>query len=577
MRQGQVYAGQAFATLYTYLESDLGVSCSAHETCFRLWAPTASTANVLLYDTGQPIADETPRSIPMHRGDGGTWMVRVADDLKGKYYTYQVQIDGRWNEAVDPYARAAGLNGRRGKIIDLSATDPAGWKSDARPRHKDPTDAIIYELHIRDLSSHPQSGINHKGKFLGLTESGTTTPNGVKTGLDHITELGVTHVHLLPCFGFEYGEDAFPPPGEAPYNWGYNPKNYNAPEDSYATNPIDGVTAVRELKRLIQTLHSRGIGVIMDVVYNHVYDADNSSFGLLAPGYYFRMKNDGYSNGSGCGNETASERVMMRKFMVDSVVYWAEEYHIDGFRFDLMGLHDIETMNLIRARLDEIDPGILMYGEGWVAGQSALAPSERAVKDNAFRLNSRIAMFSDDIRDSVRGGNYDAKASGFVNGSAAERAGDVKFGFAAAVQHPQVDPGNRFWAKHPSQTVTYVSCHDDLTLWDKLVKTNPTASTKELAAMNRLAAAIALTSQGLVLLHAGEEMARTKNGSDNSYNAPDSVNRLDWPRKRGFNDLFEYYKGLIAIRRNYPAFRMADAESLRAGLRFIETGAPEVV
>ncbi|GHU96399.1 hypothetical protein FACS1894208_10920 [Clostridia bacterium] len=577
MRPAHVYSGSSFSSLYTYTGDDLGVVYTPETTQFRLWAPTAATANVLLYDMGQPMEDESPRSVPMLRDAKGTWVVRAEGDMKGRFYTYQVQLDGKWHEAVDPYAAAVGLNGQRGKIVDLRATDPMGWEDDRRVKTAAATDAIIYELHVRDLSAQKHSGIRHKGKFLGLAEAGTSSPDGLSTGLDHISELGVTHVHLLPIYDFRFDTE-----GDNPYNWGYNPVNYNAPEDSYATNPIDGVSAIRELKKAVQALHSRGIGVVMDVVFNHTFETGTSNFDLIVPGYFYRIRPDGtYSNGSGCGNETASERAMVRKFIVDSVVYWAKEYHLDGFRFDIMGLHDTETMNEVRKALDKIDPRILTYGEGWIGGDTLLPPTERATKDNTHALDPRIGMFSDDMRDGIRGSHSDARVPGFVNGDP-ERSGDVRFGIVASTQHHQVHidsvtHSNWFWAQQPSQTINFNSCHDDLTLWDKLIKTCPTASTRELTAMNRLAAFLILTSQGVAFLHAGEEMARTKDGNPNTYHSPDSVNQLDWLRKAEFHELFAYYQGLIRLRRACPLFRMRTADEIRKRLNFLETPSPSVI
>ena len=344
------------------------------------------------------------------------WKVTVKKDLKNKYYTFQVMQDGKWlAEAPDIYAKAVGVNGHRGMVVDLKSTDPKGWKKDKSPKFKKATDAIIYELHIRDISIDPNSGIKNKGKFLGLTEVGTKGPDGQSTGLDHITDLGVTHVHIMPAFDFNSVDET--KLNEKQYNWGYDPLNYNVPEGSYATNPYDGNMRIKEFKQMVQALHSNGLRVIMDVVYNHTTDIDHSNFSQFAPGYFYRHNPDGsYSNGTGCGNETASEQPMMRKFMIESVVYWVKEYHVDGFRFDLMGIHDIKTMNAISDTLHKLDPGIVIYGEGWTAGASPYPEDKRAMKKNASKLND-IAVFSDDIRDGLKGGFSDVKEKGFVDGN----------------------------------------------------------------------------------------------------------------------------------------------------------------
>ena len=575
---GNVFDSEEFERMFTY-NGELGVVYTDDKVTFTLWAPTAAKANVLLYDTGRvtPNSEDPRRGIEMTRGDNGTWYAEAAPGeyglLKGKFYTYQVLIGGEWREAVDPYATAVGVNGMRGQIIDLKDTDPSGWDADKRFALSNPVDAVIYELHVRDLSTHESSGIVNRGKFLGIAETGTVSPAGEKTGLDHIIDLGVTHVHLLPSYDYRTVNELYPEDEE--FNWGYDPQNYNAPEGSYSTDAHDGAVRVAEFKQMVKTLHDNGIGVVMDVVYNHVYDAESSSFNQLVPGYYFRVRPDGtYSNGSGCGNETASERAMMRKFMVDSVVYWASEYHIDGFRFDLMGLHDIETMNLIRAELDKIDPSIMVYGEGWTGGGTPLPDPQQALKKNVPFLHDRVAAFSDDIRDGIKGSVFNHEEPGFVNGNP-RRSEDIRFGVAASVQHPQVNITNvsysdSFWANQPSQTISYASAHDNLTLWDKLQATNPNADDRELAAMNRLSAAIVLTSQGIPFFQAGEEMARTKRGDENSYKSPDRVNQLDWDRKSEFTDLYNYYKGLIELRKVTSEFRMRSADEIREKIKFFD-------
>jgi pullulanase len=510
----------------------------------------------------------------MDKGENGTWSASVNQDIKNKYYTFQVLQDGKWlREAPDIYAKAVGVNGARGMVVDLKSTNPDGWNSDKRPPLKNFTDIIIYETHVRDISIDPNSGIKNKGKFLGLTETGTKSPEGEATGLDHIKELGVTHVHLLPSFDFNSIDETKPSAGQ--YNWGYDPLNYNVPEGSYSTDPYDGNVRIKEFKQMVQAIHKNGLRVILDVVYNHTSDIDHSNFTQFAPGYYYRHNPDGsYSNATGCGNEVASEMPMVRKFMIESVVYWAKEYHLDGFRFDLMGVHDIETMTQISDALHKIDPTIFIYGEGWSAGNSPMPETLRAVKKNVSKLG-QIAVFSDDLRDGLKGGWGDLKEKGFVSGNTTMDE-SVKFGIVASTPNAQVDYSKvnyskAPWAAEPYQTITYVSCHDDNTLWDRLKISNAAASEADRIKMDKLAAAIVLTSQGVAFLHSGAEMLRTKQGVANSYNKPDSINQIDWNRKTTYKPVFEYYKRLIALRKAHPAFRMPSAEMINKNLSFLKT------
>lgn len=559
-----------------YTGTDLGVAYSPEKTVFKIWAPTAKAVKLRLYE-----ADEGGKAlqiIQLNRADQGVWEIGIKQDLKNRYYTLQANINGRWlQERPDIYAKAVGVNGKRGMVVDLRSTNPAGWENDKKPELKNFTDAIIYELHIRDLSVSPNSGIQHKGQFLGLTETGTKSPDGEPTGLDHIKALGVTHIHLLPSFDFNSIDET--KPGEK-YNWGYDPLNYNVPEGSYATNPYDGNVRIREFKQMVQALHANGLRVILDVVYNHTSDT-SSNFNQFVPGYFYRHTAKGaYSNATACGNETASERAMVRKYMIESVVYWAKEYHLDGFRFDLMGVHDIETMNEISKALHAIDPTIFIYGEGWAAGNSPLPEEQRAVKVNAYKLD-QIAVFSDDMRDGIKGGWSDVKSKGFVSG-AAGNAESVKFGIVASTQHPQVDYtkvnySKAPWAAEPYQTINYVSCHDDNTLFDRLRISNPEASEADLIKMDKLSNAIVLTSQGVAFLHAGAEMLRTKQGIANSFNSPDSINQLDWSRKTKYKAVFDYYKGLIALRKNHPAFRMPSTQMIQNSLKFLDTNDPNMI
>lgn len=555
--------------MFTY-NGELGALYTKGKTTFRLWAPTATEARVNLFPSGND--SDISETLSMTRGDNGVWEAEKTGDIKNTYYTYTVSIGGVEQDAVDPYARAAGVNGKRGMVIDLDATDPSGWDSHKAPVFENPTDAVIYELHVRDLSTADSSGIQNKGKYLAFTETGTTSPQGLSTGIDHIVELGVTHVHLLPVFDFRSVDETT----SDKFNWGYDPENYNLPEGSYATDPYDGNARVNEFKQMVQSLHQNGLRVVMDVVYNHTGATQNSNLNLLVPDYYYRQNaSGGFSNGSGCGNETASDRAMVRKLIVDSVVFWATEYHIDGFRFDLMALHDIDTMNAVREALDKIDPSILIYGEGWTGGDTPLATEQQALKDNARSLNECIAVFSDDMRDGIKGNVFNAEEAGFVNGNTVRRM-DVMFGVVGSVRHSQINYPllsitKNPWAAAPSQTINYASAHDNLTLWDKLKTTNPEASEGELLAMNKLSALLVLTSQGIPFFQAGEEFARTKYGDDNSYQSHDLVNQLKWENKSTYNNLYEYYKGLIALRKEHPAFRLQTEQKIAESIAFLDT------
>lgn len=560
-----------------YTGNDLGVSYSPTSTRFIVWAPTATEVKLRLYTTGT--GDDLLQTVDLAPGSKGSWRATVPGNLRNRYYTFTVRTAAGWlQESADPYARAVGLNGKRGMIVHLPDTDPAGWKQDRGPIVKSMTDVILYETHVRDLSIHPQSGIRQKGKFPGLAESGTRGPGGLATGLDHIAELGITHVHLLPAFDFNSIDESTPEKNA--YNWGYDPLHYNAPEGSFSTNAADGRVRIREFKQMVQALHSKGIGVVMDVVYNHTSNL-RTPFNQFVPRYYYRQRPDGsYSDASACGNETASERPMMRRFMIESLVYWVKEYHIDGFRFDLMGIHDTETMNAISDTLHRLNPSIVLYGEGWTAGASPLDESKRAVKKNTFQLR-RIAAFSDDIRDGLRGPYSNTKENGFAGGKTGT-AESVRFGIAGAVSHPQVQYAavaysKAPWAADPSQSINYVSCHDDPTLFDRLQEANPGADEAALIRMDLLAQTVVFTSQGVAFLHAGAEMLRTKQGVHNSFNAPDSINQIDWTRKQTYKRVYTYYRGLVALRRSHPAFRLPTAALVRQHLRFIDTNDPLLI
>lgn len=561
-----------FKNYPTYAGEDLELSVNQSGTHWRLWSPEAQEAVVNIYDQGK--GGEPVQTLPMEfNKENGTWTASVPEQLYGKFYTFKVKFDGKWlNETPGVWAKAVGVNGKRAAIIDFAQTNPIGWETDKGPQVDNFSDVIVYEMHHRDLSMHPSSGIENKGKFLALTEPGTTSPEGLKTGIDHLKELGVTHVHILPSYDYNSVDEEHLEMNV--YNWGYDPQNYNAPEGSYSTNPENPATRVSEMKQMVKALHDAGIGVIMDVVYNHTAENDNSNFSLTAPGYYYRHREDGsYSDASGCGNETASDLLQMQDFIVNSVKYWADEYHIDGFRFDLMAIHDTETMNRVASELKEINPSIFVYGEGWTAGDSPLVPERRALKENVSKMEN-IAVFSDDLRDAVKGHYTDAKDRGFATGKPGLEE-TVKIGIVAATAHPQVDysKGNNSkfpYAQSPEMIVNYVSCHDDLSLTDKLKVSMAEESEENQLAAAKLAQTIVFTSQGTPFMFAGEEIFRDKKGVHNSYNKPDSINAIDWANKSKYSDQFDYYKGLVALRKAHPAFRMTSAEDIANNLVFDE-------
>lgn len=567
------FSSESFEEEYTYSGDDLGAIYTKEKTNFRVWAPTASKVELNLYEAGS--GDCLIETVPMTADEKGTWVYEKTGDINGVYYTYSVTVGGETNEAVDPYAKAAGVNGKRGMVIDLASTDPEGFENDKKPEFVNMTDAVIYELHVRDLSADASSAITNTGKFLGLTETGTKNSDGLSTGLDHMKDLGITHVHLLPSFDYASVDESN---SESQFNWGYDPQNFNIPEGSYSTDASDGFVRVNEYKEMVQTLHENGIRVIMDVVYNHTFSSADSNFQKVVPNYYYRMNGDSFSNASGCGNETASERAMVRKYIVDSVVYWATEYHVDGFRFDLMGIHDNETMNAIREALDEIDPSIITYGEGWTSGDSTLDSTQRALKANTSKLNA-IAAFSDDIRDALKGNVFDALDKGFVSGKEGME-NDIMYSVVGCTENEQVDydayeKSNGAWSPNPAQTINYVSCHDNYTLWDKLATSNPDDSVEDRIKMNNLASAIVFTSQGIPFIQAGEEMLRSKPLEDgtlssNSYNLSDEVNSLKWNDLTKYQDVYNYYKGLIAFRKAHGALRMTTTEEVQNNLTFID-------
>jgi pullulanase len=555
-----------------YRGADLGLRYSPAASVFRIWSPTAAEARVYLYRTDS--SGVAARVVEMRRGSGGTWRSEVPGDWKRWRYVFSVRIGGEWSREVpDPYARAAGINGKRAVVLDLRQTDPPGWQQDRSPAFSDgdrPVDAVIYELHLRDIDVGSQSGVREKGKYGGLAEWDTRNGDGLATGLTHLKELGVTHLHVLPFFDFNSVDESRPDSPQ--YNWGYDPLNYNVPEGSYSSDPYDAGTRIRELKAMIAGIHRHGLRVIMDVVYNHTALTGTSCFNELVPGYYYRHNPDNsFSNATACGNETASDRPMFRKFMIESVLYWMKEYHIDGFRFDLMGVHDIATMNLIADTLHRLRPDVLLYGEGWTAGSSPLPDSVRALKKNVARLHG-IAVFGDDLRDGIKGSVFDAHDKGFVAGNLRD-AESVKFGIVAACPHPQVDYSkvnysHAPFATAPSQMITYCECHDNNTLWDKLGLSAPDAGLPERERMQRLAWTIVLTSQGIPFLYEGTELLHSKRGIDNSYNSGDSVNAIDWGvEKERLGDV-AYLRSLIRLRREHPAFRMMSAAEIAGDIHF---------
>lgn len=553
-----------------YSGNDLGLTIKEDGTPhLRLWAPSAEKVTLRIYDI--PLGGTPIQEIDMVKSGEGTWTASLPSSTMGKYYTFSIFTNGNWlAETPGIWAKAVGVNGKRAAIIDLSVTDPEGWNQDKGPTLKTMNDAVIYEMHHRDFSVHPSSGIVHKGKFLALTESGTTTPAGAYTGIDHLKDLGITHIHILPSYDFDSLDET--QASSNGYNWGYDPQNYNAPEGTYSTNPYDPANRIREMKEMIKSLHDAGIGVVMDVVYNHTASNDSSNFSLTVPGYFYRHNPDGsYSDASGCGNETASERKMMGDFIVNSVKYWAEEYHLDGFRFDLMAIHDIETMNRVVAELKAINPDIFVYGEGWTAGASPFPADSRALKENVAEMDG-VAVFSDDIRDAVKGHYSDETDRGFATGKPGLEE-TIKIGIVASTAHPQVDysKGNnsRFaYASSPTQIINYVSCHDDLTLTDKLRRSMPEATETELKRAARLAQTIVLTSQGTPFIFAGEEIFRDKKGVHNSYKSPDSINAIDWNLKSLNAQQYNYYRELIALRKAHPAFRMTTSNDIARHISF---------
>ena len=539
---------------------------SPEKTTFKLFAPAdAKSVKVRIYQNGQ--GGKALKTIKMQYADG-LWTATVKGDLLGRFYTFDM---GR-GECPGVFAKAVGVNGKRAAIIAMAQTNPEGWENDQRPICKSPADLVVYEMHHRDFSIAREDA-QYKGKFLALTEP---------WAIDHLKTLGVNAIHILPSY--DYGSVDETKLDTPQYNWGYDPVNYNVPEGGYSTDPYRPDVRIRELKQMVQALHKAGIRVILDVVYNHTYNIEHSNFQRTYPDYYYRKTVDGaYSNGSGCGNETASEQPMMRNFMLESVRYWMDEYHIDGFRFDLMGCHDIETMNQIRQMVDTIDPSVFIYGEGWSAGQCAYPSEKLGMKANIPQMPG-IAAFSDEIRDALRGPFSDDSVSGWLGrlntNKPGQFSGDVeveslKFGIVGAIKHPQVNMkkvnySQKPWAVEPTQMMSYVSCHDDMCLVDRLKASIPKLSEAELIRLDLLAQTAVFTSQGVPFMLSGEELLRTKLGVHNSFESPDSINHLDWSNKAKYPQVFAYYQNLIALRKNHPAFRLGNADLVRKHLEFLK-------
>ena len=546
--QSSVHAGEAFDEM-TY---------TPEQTVFKLNAPVRPVLRLYNAGTGGKLV----KTVKLRPAGKNLWAATVKGDLKGCFYTFDM---GK-GQTPGVFAKAVGVNGARGAVIDMASTNPQGWETDRRPATKSPADLVVYEMHHRDFSIDASSGLQHKGKFLALTEPGA---------IAHLKELGVNAIHILPSFDYASVDESHL---ERPqYNWGYDPLNYNVPEGSYSTDPYTPAVRIREFKQMVQALHKAGIRVILDVVYNHTFDLKGSNFERTYPGYYYRYKADGTpSDGSGCGNETASEQPLMRRFMIESVKYWINEYHIDGFRFDLMGIHDIETMRQIRAEVNKIDPTIFIYGEGWSAGTCAYPQEKLAMKANMKQLPG-IAAFSDEMRDALRGPFSDDSKGGFLARVPGTEE-SLKFGIVGGVAHPQVDMSKvnyskEVWANEPTQMVAYVSCHDDMCLTDRLRASIPGISTDELVRLDLLAQTAVFTSQGVPFILSGEEMLRDKKGVHNSFNAPDSINHLDWNNLKKYPQVFDYYKGLIRLRKAHPAFRLGKAGLVRDNLRFLSAPA----
>ena len=525
------------------------------KTTFTFWSSVAEKMEVRLYNTYDAAEFDV---ITLQEQEGDFWTATIKGDQVGKFYTVCSYQNGEWGqESPGIFAKAVSVNGQKAAIIDMQTTNPEGWENDQRPAMTDMTDIVVYETHMRDFTISDQSGITNKGKFVAMTETGAKTTDGLTSGVDHLKELGITHIQILPMY--DYGSVDETTLALNKYNWGYDPVNYNVPEGGYSTNPYDPTTRIREAKAMIQALHAAGIRVVMDVVYNHTFSVEGCALGRVVPNYFYRMNEDGtYANGSGCGNETASDKEMMRKFMVESVCYWAREYHIDGFRFDLMGIHDQETMRQIRAALDEIDPTIITYGEGWAAMAPAYPYEQLAMKQWTYTM-PRVGAFSDDIRNALIGSPFDHHR-GFASGNTDAREA-VRNGLVA---YPE-------WSGEPMQHVSYITCHDNYCLRDRIevAAAEETEATK--LRMNKLAQTTVMVSQGMTFFYGGEELFRTKQGIENSYQSPDSINTIPWENKKLYSDLYQYYCEIIKIRRQHKGFRLGTAELVKKHVELPET------
>ena len=556
---GKIIESDAFNARYLYTGNDLGNTYTSSSTAFRVWAPTANAVSLLTYAT----ATADPTVTPMIASDKGTWVATLSGDQNGTIYDYRVTLGSTINDAVDPYVRAATANGLHGVVVDLSKTNPSTWKSSKPAFSGKATDAVIYELHIRDLSMDSSGGIPtaHKGKYLALTDMNTTTADGTKTGVTAIKDLGVTHVELQPIFDYASVDELNPS-----FNWGYDPQNYNVPEGSYSSDANKPAVRITELKSGIQSLHDQGLRVMMDVVYNHVFASQAFSEEKIVPGYFFRKNADGsLTNGSGCGNDVASERPMVRKFIVDSLKYWATQYNMDGFRFDLMGLIDLTTMQQVRAELTKINPTILIIGEGWDMG--TLPDAIKSNQKNIDKLPG-IAAFNDELRDAIKGSVFNASDNGFATGKTTAST-STQAGIVGNVFYSRSVLG-KWITTDPTQSVNYVEAHDNLTLFDKLTASIPNASAVKIESLDRLSASIALLAQGVPFMQAGQEFLRSKDGDSNSYKSSDAINSIKWSLRSKNASTVNYYKGLIAIRKAHPEFRFNTTAQVVKGLTFIK-------
>jgi len=541
---------------FIYAGNDLGAVYNSHNTTFKVWAPTVEKITVIVYQT---FNDDLGQQYEMVRSEKGVWALTLNGDFKNKYYNYLVLNNGIENETPDIYTKGSSANGNKGMIVDFISLNPENWENHKKPNPINRTEVIIYEIHVRDFSVSIDSGIKNKGKYLAFTEKNTKTPAGVTTGLDHLKDLGITHVHLLPVYDFASVDEI-----DGGYNFGYDPYLFNVLEGSYATDARDGTVRIKEFKTMIQTLHENGISIIMDVVYNHTFTIEKSPMDILVPGYYYRMDVEGnYTNGSGCGNETASERPMMRKFIVDSIKFWASEYKIDGFRFDLMSLHDIDTMKEVEKQAKIINPNIIIYGEPWTGGPSSI-PYDIQLRKGSQK-GMQVSVFNDDLRNAVKGDN-DGSGVGFVNGGAGFEL-EIKKGIVGGINYNN-DIKN--FTKAPGESINYVSSHDNLCLYDKFEKSNPYNTPTERERMSRLALSIILTSQGVPFMQGGTEILRTKQGNHNSYNAGDIINEIRWDRKAEFAQTYEYIKGLIALRKSQKVMTLDNASDVINSLTFLE-------